>query len=766
MQFFISFEETDKDSKEEQRLKKILRMTMSLFFAFVFMSMGFTFPVNAAEDVVTTWTGTAGDLYRYQQHTKGDGIPIIIMPVHFGPDDLAADGKLQTASTWAAEAVLDDANRFFSDFKDYLDVYVYIQSEDVYPVPTEGYVDSFWEKMETATQLTKDKLGKDPSMMRIVYLGNSDGAGQVGGWAYGRAGAMLSWGNNADGQPWQNDAAYWSRHEFWGHGFAGFADEYFMESAGGEDVNFVVSETKPSNASVPWYEFLGLKETDESGNEHEIGIYSYDGYTGWFPSSEGFMHSASTYISSYHKWVVYEQAMEYAGTPTTLEAFCQMQGITLNPPEPDSELGALEYHARVGGSYQLKEDVDFGNSPFVIQEDFTLDLNGHSVKVDYSASSVHDTYLSAVTIASGKTFTIDDTAGGGEFTATCGSGAGISTLGATLVVDGGTLDITGGDWSSAIGSRQGANGTVIINGGYVTATASANQSAGIGGGSGGSGGSITINGGTVVTTGSANNSNADIGNGTGGSGGSITITGGSLNPTRNLVSPTPTDGNGTSLYRTVVTLDGFPNTDVTSITTTTQARSQASYGATDLRTDANGDLYLWLPEGATEITVKARGIDFTSPVTVAANNNNAVTPTPSAGSQIAPSITRQPSNVSAREGSSATFTVSGSGYPTPGYQWQISTDNGGSWTNISGATSNSYTVSGVTISGHNGNQYRCVVSNTLGSVTSSAATLTVTEGSLPNTDAEDMRNVYMLIFFISAAVLGAALIHKRKEASY
>jgi hypothetical protein len=61
------------------------------------------------------------------------------------------------------------------------------------------------------------------------------------------------------------------------------------------------------------------------------------------------------------------------------------------------------------------------------------------------------------------------------------------------------------------------------------------------------------------------------------------------------------------------------------------------------------------------------------------------------------------------------------------YQWQLSTDAGTTWANVSGATSNVLSLSGLTVAADNGKRYRCIVSATgVASVTSSSATLTVT----------------------------------------
>lgn len=94
----------------------------------------------------------------------------------------------------------------------------------------------------------------------------------------------------------------------------------------------------------------------------------------------------------------------------------------------------------------------------------------------------------------------------------------------------------------------------------------------------------------------------------------------------------------------------------------------------------------------------------------------------------APSITTQPTSGSACSGSSKTFTVAGSNSPT-GYQWQVSTNGGSSFSNISNTSPYSNvttaTLSISNVTGFNGYQYRCIVSNGGGSATSNAATLTV-----------------------------------------
>ena len=85
---------------------------------------------------------------------------------------------------------------------------------------------------------------------------------------------------------------------------------------------------------------------------------------------------------------------------------------------------------------------------------------------------------------------------------------------------------------------------------------------------------------------------------------------------------------------------------------------------------------------------------------------------------VAPSIAAQPVNQSVTAGQSATFTVFANGTAPFAYQWQ---ENGVS---IGGATSSSYTTPATTTS-NSGSIFKVVVTNSAGTATSNAATLTV-----------------------------------------
>ena len=95
----------------------------------------------------------------------------------------------------------------------------------------------------------------------------------------------------------------------------------------------------------------------------------------------------------------------------------------------------------------------------------------------------------------------------------------------------------------------------------------------------------------------------------------------------------------------------------------------------------------------------------------------------------APSVTTNPTNQTVTYGAaSVSFSAAASG-TSPTVQWQVSTNGGGSWSNIGGATSTTLTLTTPAVS-LSGNQYRAVFTNTCGSATTTAATLTVNAATL------------------------------------
>ncbi len=89
-----------------------------------------------------------------------------------------------------------------------------------------------------------------------------------------------------------------------------------------------------------------------------------------------------------------------------------------------------------------------------------------------------------------------------------------------------------------------------------------------------------------------------------------------------------------------------------------------------------------------------------------------------------PVVTKQPASLTVNEGQSAVFEATASGFPAPALQWEISTDGGGSWSAVQGATANQLTIASTVVS-EDGHMFRARFQSTAGIATSNVATLTV-----------------------------------------
>jgi len=141
--------------------------------------------------------------------------------------------------------------------------------------------------------------------------------------------------------------------------------------------------------------------------------------------------------------------------------------------------------------------------------------------------------------------------------------------------------------------------------------------------------------------------------------------------------------------------------------------------------------YQWQKSGAN--IAGATGASYTTPATTTADSgstyrvvvsNSAGTVTSAAATltvtaaTVVPTITTAPANRTVTAGQTATFAVVAAGTAPLSYQWQKS------GANIAGATGASYTTPATTTA-DSGSTYRVVVSNSAGTATSGAATLTV-----------------------------------------
>ncbi len=178
----------------------------------------------------------------------------------------------------------------------------------------------------------------------------------------------------------------------------------------------------------------------------------------------------------------------------------------------------------------------------------------------------------------------------------------------------GNVTITGGEvfasnygYGVAIGGgsayvANGSDGTVNITGGNVIATAVGKTAIGGGNSTNSPGGdaNINISGGTIKST--------TIGSGYGKDGyrnSTVVISGGSIN---SLISTQPTNGTE-PVYLTRATI--YESDEIKANTSISSLEGINNYGLNDVKTDNNGTLHLWIPNGK-EITgaIDSTGIEY------------------------------------------------------------------------------------------------------------------------------------------------------------
>jgi hypothetical protein len=134
--------------------------------------------------------------------------------------------------------------------------------------------------------------------------------------------------------------------------------------------------------------------------------------------------------------------------------------------------------------------------------------------------------------------------------------------------------------------------------------------------------------------------------------------------------------------------------------------SAATLQLQNLALDANGTLYrVVVRNSAGSVNSSAVTLSVTAPLAT-------------------PAFTLQPQAASVTPPSAATFMVAVTGQPAPTLQWQRSSNAGASYSDIVGATAASYTLPSTTLA-DSGTLFRVQASNSAGSATSTAATLTV-----------------------------------------
>lgn len=368
-----------------------------------------------------------------------------------------------------------------------------------------------------------------------------------------------------------------------------------------------------------------------------------------------------------------------------------------------------------GTNWTSQQEEPTGDSYIYYNGQGTLTLHNANIQGQYDSSNGYSGYGIYAVGASGSAVSLTiklegtNTVSGwsGIFVHAVDGAASLSISGTGSLAAEGT---GGGSFSGIVVQGNGGKAELTINNVDVTATNNGAQGIGLQS-AGTSPATLAVNGGSLTASGSKG-IDYQFGTGTTGSGTpTVTVSNNAIVRANGGISDnSSTDiqiGADSSASSGGIVFDGKNGTVYGDVTLQEDLKIGEGESLTlDAGASLNADRYHVIVDGGTLDESLANSL------------GNSV--------KYAPTITTQPTSQTVTEGGTATFTVVTSGTEPLSYQWQQSTDGGQSWTDIGGATNATYTTEATTTS-MNGYQYRCVVSNSAGSITSDAVSLTVNE---------------------------------------
>lgn len=353
---------------------------------------------------------------------------------------------------------------------------------------------------------------------------------------------------------------------------------------------------------------------------------------------------------------------------------------------------------------------------------FTLTLNQAEISYDRTlALGTKEYYGSVIAYSPSADVSLNIVVSQGTSTITGNGGIRVeSTTGnASLSIKGpGSLDVEPKGSNSGITLCSSKNRNLDIDGADVTASSPALYGVYlISSTDASSTSTITVNNGSLTTGGNGNVGIYYYWSGTSNAGtSSLTVSGNAVVDTRNsqimaqnketvVQVGAGSDGNGGIVFN---------------------GKSGTVYGDVTLQEDLEigNDETLTIGKDASLTVPDGKTLTNNGTINVESGGKLEGTTTGNGTLKIAPTITTQPQDVEVKENETATFNVKVTGTEPLSYQWQQSTDNGQSWTDITGETNATYTIATTTMD-MSGTQYRCVVKNSIDEVTSDAALLTV-----------------------------------------
>lgn len=353
---------------------------------------------------------------------------------------------------------------------------------------------------------------------------------------------------------------------------------------------------------------------------------------------------------------------------------------------------------------------------------FTLTLNQAEISYDRTlALGTKEYYGSVIAYSPSADVSLNIVVSQGTSTITGTGGIRVesTTENASLSIKGsGSLDVEPKGSNSGITLCSSKNTNLDIDGADVTASSPAQYGVYlISSTDATSTSTITVNNGSLTTGGNGNVGIYYYWSGTSNAGtSSLTVSGNAVVDTRNsqimaqnketvVQVGAGSDGNGGIVFN---------------------GKSGTVYGDVTLQEDLEigNDETLTIGKDASLTVPDGKTLTNNGTINVESGGKLEGTTTGNGTLKIAPTITTQPQDVEVKENETATFNVKVTGTEPLSYQWQQSTDNGQSWTDITGETNATYTIATTTMD-MSGTQYRCVVKNSIDEVTSDVALLKV-----------------------------------------
>lgn len=304
-----------------------------------------------------------GDVELYMKSTKPKYSTFIVSGDGYRAEDLAKGGKMETDMNMAIDSLFKIEP--FATYKEYFQVYkVYAESVDS---GVSGYTSSGYKERNTkfsarytgqtstlfgwddrmaeayAAKVPNFNLSETPnSATMLILVNDTKYAGTCNMYSNGFSVSLCPMNHQTYQDSYTGIRSNFKNvvaHEFGGHGFGRFADEYTTPYSGSvpqENIDALISNQRSGD-------FLNLSATNDStkvgwkefftkpGYEH-VGIYEGGYYYPkgvWRSEEYSCMKSNITYYSAYCRYIQYMRIKKTAGESYSLDDF-----ISRDKPEP------------------------------------------------------------------------------------------------------------------------------------------------------------------------------------------------------------------------------------------------------------------------------------------------------------------------------------------------------------------------------------------------------------------------------------------------